>query len=109
MAKPNYRHSTCVKLDDSQYTALKEASRITNKSIPEILRTTYFNNPIGSPLIENSMAKKIINELNRIGNNVNQIARQVNNGIYEGWHSEFQEFYQHYVNLSQLVASYSRN
>jgi hypothetical protein len=105
--KKKYTHASCVKFDDKEYTQIKKASKVTGRSIPDILRSSYFLKPIGRPLVENSMAKKIVSELNRIGNNVNQIARQVNNGIYEGWHSEFKEFYQHYVKVCQLLSSYS--
>ncbi len=108
MTKPNYKHATCVKLDECQYTKLKEASRITGESIPEILRSGYFKKPIGKPLIANDMAKSIATELKRIGNNVNQIARVVNSGIYEGWHQEFREFHQNFARVYQLIASYSR-
>ncbi len=107
--KKLYTHATCVKLDENEYENISEASKVTGKSIPEILRSCYFKKPIGRPLIANDMAKTIRAELKRIGNNVNQIARLMNSGIYDGWHSEFRDFHRDFAKICQLLVSYSRS
>jgi hypothetical protein len=102
------RLAAYLRFTKGEYKQLVEASRNTGLTIPKILKGHYFEKPIGRPLIGNDVAKSIGVELRRIGNNVNQIARQLNSGIYEGWHPEFATFSADFSRVYQLIASYSR-
>ena len=102
------RLAVYVRFSEEEFKKLLEASRTVGKTLPTILKDHYFEKPIGRPLMANDMAKSVARELNRIGNNVNQIAKLVNSGIYEGWHQEFKEFHQNFARVYQLIASYSR-
>jgi hypothetical protein len=102
------RLASYIRFTESEYEKLCEASRTVGKTIPTILKIHYFDRPIGRPLIPNDVVRSIGTELRRIGSNVNQIARQLNSGIYEGWHSEFATFSKDFSRVYELIASYTR-
>lgn len=108
MTEPKGSHAVCVKLSTKQYSILKEASKNTGRSIPELLRRSYSSRPVRTPIVPNDMAKSIGIELSRLGNNVNQIARRMNSGVFEGWHPEFQIFCSEFSKMYQILAMYSR-
>jgi len=108
MTEEKSRYAVCVKLNPKQYSILKEASLYTGRSIPELLRKSYSKRPVRTPIVSHKDALSIMRELNRIGNNFNQIAMRMNRGIYEGWHSEFQVFCSEFSNVYQLLVAYSK-
>ena len=100
--------STCIRFTDEQYKELKELSRETGKSIPNLFKEAFYKRKPARPLMHIDVARKLIGEFNRIGGNVNQIARKMNSGIYEGWYPMFGEFYQQHTQLFNLVANYGK-
>lgn len=79
------RPATCIRLSDKELKNLKSISSETGKSIPQIFRDSFFKNKPAKPLMHIEMAKQIMVELNRIGSNVNQIARKMNSGLGQGF------------------------
>lgn len=75
----------CVKLSLKDYLSIKTLSQRLGKSVPSLLRECFFNGTDRRPLMDNESAKKFLVEINRIGNNINQIAKKVNSGIQYGW------------------------
>ena len=77
--------TTCVRFTPEEYREIHVASIVYGKSIPDLLKSVFFCNPPKQPVVSDENARAIIGALNRIGNNVNQLARQVNSGFREGF------------------------
>ncbi|MBT4761076.1 MAG: plasmid mobilization relaxosome protein MobC [Bdellovibrionaceae bacterium] len=78
-----------MKVSSQELKQLKSDSSKTHKSVPSLLRETYFNTPPSKVLMKEEDLNKIRTDINRIGNNLNQIAREINSGIRSGWNSSF--------------------
>ncbi len=55
------------------------------------MKSVYFEKNLPQPTMSSDDAKVIIAALNRIGNNVNQIAKHLNSGIREGFNPTLDE------------------
>jgi len=100
--------TTCIRLNEQEHKELTQISKETGKSIPQIFKEAIKKNKPAKPLMNIDEARNMIKELNRLGGNVNQIARKVNSGIYEGWYPMFQEFFQQHTQLFNLAANYGK-
>jgi hypothetical protein len=85
------KQSSHVRFGDEEYCKIEEDSINTGKSIPSLLKERYFSGPRPLPLFSKSDLEKLVTELGRIGNNMNQIARRVNSGIRAGFAGEFED------------------
>lgn len=83
--------ATCVRFSDVELKIMEEAASTTGRSIPWLLKNSFFSKGAIRPMFDKESAYKIRMELNRIGGNINQIAREINSGIKKGWHLEFEE------------------
>jgi hypothetical protein len=54
-------------------------------------------------LLDATDRRVVFSELRRIGNNVNQIAKRMNSGFFEGWHPEFQTVANHLATLERYL------
>ena len=81
--------STHVRFNDEVRQKLATEKKKTGKTIPKILIDAFLRKPTSKPVFSNEIGLDIRKELNRIGINLNQLARKVNTGLYEGWYSEF--------------------
>ena len=86
---PETFKNICVRFHSEQLNRLIRDTSLFGKSIPELLRTAYFKGPLKSPLMAKSDQLAILVALNRIGNNINQIARQANMGFGSAFTEEF--------------------
>ncbi len=84
MAKSKIHHIH-VRLSDVQHAVVAQDSAIYRRSIPELLRAVYFKKKLPVPIMTPDDAKWLMTQVSRIGNNVNQIATQLNRGFREGW------------------------
>ena len=98
-------YKTTVRLTEEQYLILQKFKEKLGVSLPSLLRTAFFNHQKMPMIIPKSDTTKLLNEIMRIGNNVNQIAKHLNSGIYLDWHSEFKEVSQKLTEIIQLLAS----
>ncbi len=80
---------TTVRFTDSEFDRITDEARIAGLSIPQILKLSHFSRRKLKLLFDETDRLFFCAEIRRIGNNVNQIARRVNSGALEGWHSEF--------------------
>ncbi len=101
--KPENTNSTpiCVRVSPGELNRLKTDSNNKKKSIPTLLRETYFNRMPTKVLMTDEDVEKIKIEINRIGNNVNQIARQINSGLRHGWNASFESISEQLKLLNQ--------
>ncbi len=78
--------STCVRFSDDEFKRIKRDAALLGRTIPWLLKETYFKGEIESPILIKEDAMKIMTALARIGNNLNQIARKLNSNFREGFH-----------------------
>lgn len=83
--------ASCVRFSDPERRQIEEATRATGNSIPWLLKNAFFSYGPIRPVFDRTSAAELRMELNRIGININQIAREINSGLKKGWHQEFQE------------------
>lgn len=96
---------TTVRFTDEEFERIKEESRVSGISIPILLRVSHFKRRKLKLLFDEVDRTFICKELRRIGNNVNQIAYQMNSGVLEGWHDEFSKVAQAMSEIQQLVVA----
>ncbi len=77
--------ASCVRLSPSEYSRIQKDSKTSGKSIPELLRESYFDKPSTKVLMNKDDLAVLRKDLNRIGNNLNQVARRLNSGLMHGW------------------------
>lgn len=75
------RPGTFIRLSEDEQNRLDTESLILGKSVPTLLRDSYFNRLPTKPLIDNEGTKSILAQLGRIGNNINQLAKNSNRGL----------------------------
>ena len=82
---------TTVRFTDVEYGRIVNEAKLSGESIPTLLRKSHFSKKKLKLLFTEFERHTVCTELRRIGNNVNQIAKKVNSGVLEGWHSELEE------------------
>lgn len=84
-------HPAFVRLTENEYRHLKNDAEVTGKSIPLLLKRAYFVGAPLVPLMRKDDVTTVMSQLGRIGNNVNQIARQLNSGFRAGFNDDLAE------------------
>lgn len=74
--------SSHIRFSKQEYQRLLKDKEITGKSIPWLLKTIYFKKDISTPTLDLETRKAVRRELAAIGNNLNQLARKANTGIF---------------------------
>ena len=74
-----------------------------NESFPLILKSAFFKKPKLNVLMSESDYRRLLSQLKWIGNNVNQIAKRVNTGLGNGWHSSLADVAQQLLSLKQFL------
>lgn len=107
----NHQRGPCslVRFSAAQYERIKNDAINLGKSIPRLLRTAYFEGGVVSPIFSAADADRIMAALNRIGNNVNQIAKHLNSGFREGFEPLLEDVVTHLSAIrSTVVVGYER-
>ena len=107
--KPKHLPRTHVRFSDQEFAVIERASVTTGRSIPWLLKTAFFNIGEVSPMFDKESARNFITALNRIGVNINQIAREINSGIRRGWNKEFEELNLSLRQILQQLAARNGN
>jgi hypothetical protein len=95
---------TTVRFTDAEFERIQDEAKLAGLSLPALLKLSHFEEKKLALLFPEDERHRICTELRRIGNNVNQIARRVNSGALEGWHSEFREVAATLSKLCKMVA-----
>jgi MoaA/NifB/PqqE/SkfB family radical SAM enzyme len=95
---------TTVRFTDEEFARILDEAKLAGISLPALLKLSHFKEKKLALLFPEDERHRVCTELRRIGNNVNQIARRVNSGALEGWHSEFREVATTLSKLCQMVA-----
>jgi len=98
-------HQSHIRFTQKQYEQLQKDCALYKQSIPERMKEDYFGKPPIQPFYPYEDALAHLTELKRIGNNVNQIARQINAGIREGFYPVVEKIYdavmEHFERISK--------
>jgi len=95
---------TTVRFTEFEFNRIMEDAKTSGLSLPKLLKISHFSRQNIKLLFDVSERHTVCAELRRIGNNVNQIARRVNSGALEGWHSEFAEVVRKISELHQMAS-----
>ena len=90
-----------VRFTSDEYKQILEDEIRTKKSAQQLLKNAYFGNGPSVMLMTDEDRDKICIQLQRIGNNVNQIAHRINSGFALGFGSEIETIR---TQLSALLA-----
>lgn len=77
--------SSHVRFNDREYKQVQKDAFKKSKSIPTLLKDTYFKGRPTEVLMNENDLDVVRKDLNKIGNNLNQVARKLNSGFMHGW------------------------
>lgn len=96
---------TNVRFTETEYAQVEQAQRETGLSVPDLLKKAFFKHrTMLRPLLSQEQVEQIMAELRRQGNNLNQIAKQINSGLREGWNPSFNAMTKGYVDIRHLIS-----
>lgn len=101
--------SSHVRFTEDQYGRIADDARIYGKSIPDLLRAAYFDSLPPRPAFSVEDAKRIVSAINRVGNNVNQIARHLNSGFRSGFAPVLDEIRAHLIAIRNFAVGVNGN
>jgi hypothetical protein len=105
-ATREHKPSSQVRFSDEEWVRIQNDHFVTGLSIPALLKLSYFKGPPLSPLMTPVDQRATLDALRRIGNNVNQIAKQLNSGFREGWNDALAEVRDSLAALRQFVTGF---
>lgn len=85
-----------VRFTEKEFLKIKRASIESGRSVPWLLKTAFFEHGITPPTLDEETRKVVRREIAYMGNNLNQLAKNVNSGLISGVHAEVQEMLQHF-------------
>lgn len=94
-----------IRFNAEEYKQLQEDERKTGRSMQRLLKKAYFEGEPTVLLMTDEDAKHFSAQILRIGNNVNQIARQLNSGFAYGFQQELETIRSHLTLLLSWVTS----
>ena len=95
--------AVCVRLSPIEYKRIEKESRKTGKSIPKLLRESHFHQPPRKVLIGKNDVAFLRKDLNRIGNNLNQVTKRLNSGLMHGWSNTLELILKQFEDLTRQV------
>lgn len=78
------RKAVYIRLNADEHQRISEESTLSGISPPELMKRSHFATRPFVPLLSRADFQDLTAALSRIGNNINQIAHQLNSGIRSG-------------------------
>ena len=101
---PSDRHVCYVRMSPNEYKRLQVMVKATGLKASELFRRALFSRmDLEQPLFTPEQAKNFETELRRQGNNINQIAKQFNAGLMNGWSQPLNSLVRAYVDLRHML------
>jgi hypothetical protein len=94
---------TNVRFTSIEYKQVKKDSSKLCKSIPTLLRDAYFNRLPTKVLVNQKDLDILRKDMNRIGNNLNQVAKKLNSGFMHGWSDTLDKVLEEFKKLNRLI------
>lgn len=104
---PKSKQRATVRFSEEEYDRISNDAYVSGESIPLLLKKAFFKGPRLVPLMGAEDQRSTIVELRRIGNNINQIARQLNSGFRDVAVHEFSEIRESIAALRRFVAGFN--
>ena len=95
--------ASCVRMSPSEYEQIKRDSEASGKSIPKLLRESYFSRPPMKVLVSQRDLAFLRKDLNRIGNNLNQVAKRLNANLMHGWSDTLELVLEQFKTLTNQI------
>jgi hypothetical protein len=90
----NTRPVCYVRMSQEDFARVQKMCEATGESMPELFRKALLKRKdLEQPALSREDAHEIKVGVNRLGNNVNQIAKQINSGERAGWNESWNSFY----------------
>ena len=71
-------HQVNIRVNEAEYAKIQASARIMGLSVPKYCKHLVVKSKLKEPKLADDEYHKIIVDLSRIGNNINQVARQLN-------------------------------
>jgi hypothetical protein len=85
------KRQTHIRFSEVEYNQLLNDSEVYGETVPNLMKAVYFRKKLLQPVMNREDALQVLTALNRIGNNANQIARQLNSGFRQGFNQVVEE------------------
>lgn len=69
-----------IRFDEQEYIQVCNDARVYGDTVPAMMKAVYFERLPSAPKFSKDDALRIVTAINRVGNNINQIARHLNSG-----------------------------
>lgn len=92
------------RISQQEYERAQTLSKNLGHPLNDLFKNALFKGPLLAPLLSNDDAKNIMTQLQRMGTNVNQIAKHLNSGLREGFHQELGEIARELTVIRQYVS-----
>ncbi len=92
-----------VRFSPSEYKQVQKDSSKLSKTVPTLLRDAYFNRLPTKVLVTQKDLETLRKDINRIGNNLNQVAKKVNSGFMHGWSDTLDKVLEEFKTLNSLI------
>lgn len=97
--------SSHVRFTEAELARIQRMQQATGRSIPDLLKGALLKRfDLERPLFSREDADRLLAELRRQGNNLNQIAKQINSGLMTGWSQSFNALVRGYVDLRHMIS-----
>ena len=83
--------STHIRFTREEYEELLKHHIMCGQSIPWMMKTAYWKNPIPAPVLNAESCAKVQREMGYIGNNLNQAIRYLHSGLLDDFKLKFNE------------------
>lgn len=71
-------HQVNIRVNEAEYAKIQASARIMGLTVPKYCKHLVMQSKLKEPKLADEEYHKIIVDVSRIGNNINQIARQLN-------------------------------
>lgn len=103
--EPKKLPSSHVRFTEKELLIVQRMQRETGLSVPDLLKKALFRRvDLVRPLLSKDDVERIMVELRRQGNNINQIAKQLNSGLSQGWNQSFNSLVSAYVSIRHMIS-----
>ncbi len=100
--------SSHVRFSEKELEIIQKMQQATGHSIPDLLKKALFRRvDLVRPLLAKEDVEKIMVELRRQGNNINQITKQINSGLMNGWSQSFNSLVRAYMDIRHIISENS--
>jgi len=83
------RPAIYIRMSPEEYRTIATEAKTTGETLPDLLKRVYFSHKKRvAVLMKKEDLHTILGQLGRIGNNINQVARAMNQGICEGFNDD---------------------